>query len=182
MTTVGHRSGHRPAHRKPAQVSVPGWGLWTLVVLNAIAATALFMVDGGTGNLTVAGLMTALGHLSGLYGALGLALQLVLIARVPWLEQRLGMDRLTVWHRWSGFAVLWLLVTHVVFAPWARPLPTVSRCSPRQEFYCLTSRMSLRRPRRWCCWWWSRPAQHEQRGDECATRRGILCISAPILR
>jgi len=117
ITTVDSRPGHRPAHRKPVQVSVRGKGLWTLLVLNAIAATALFLVGGGAGDLTVSGgLMTALGRVSGLYGALGLALQLVLIARVPWLERRLGMDRLTVWHRWSGVGVLWLLVAHVVFA------------------------------------------------------------------
>ena len=116
MTAVGDLPGHRPAHRKPAQVSVPGRGLWTLLGLNAIAATALFLVGGGADISTVSGgLMTALGRLSGLYGALGLALQLILVARVPWLERRLGMDRLTVWHRWSGFGVWWLLLAHVVF-------------------------------------------------------------------
>ncbi|MBV8995081.1 MAG: ferric reductase-like transmembrane domain-containing protein [Pseudonocardiales bacterium] len=112
MATVGYR----PVHRKPAQVSIRGGGLWALLVLNAIAVTALFMVGGGVDNLTMSGgLMTALGRLSGLYGALGLAFQLILIARIPWLERRSGMDRLTVWHRWSGFGVLWLLLTHVVF-------------------------------------------------------------------
>ena len=48
-------------------------------------------------------------------GALALVLQLVLIARMPWLETRLGMDRLTAWHRWSGFWVLWLLIALMNF-------------------------------------------------------------------
>ncbi|NKQ57387.1 ferredoxin reductase family protein [Amycolatopsis sp. K13G38] len=56
-----------------------------------------------------------LGRLTGIYGALALVVQLVLIARLPWVEVRLGMDRLTAWHRWSGFWVLWLLIAHVVF-------------------------------------------------------------------
>ncbi len=31
--------------------------------------------------------------------------QLVLIARLPWLDRRIGMDRLTAWHRWVGIAL-----------------------------------------------------------------------------
>ena len=37
------------------------------------------------------------------------------MSRAPWLEQVLGMDRLTAAHRWVGFACLWLLVGHGVF-------------------------------------------------------------------
>ncbi len=36
------------------------------------------------------------------------------MSRSPWLERVLGGDRLTVWHRWAGFACLWLLVGHAV--------------------------------------------------------------------
>ena len=42
-------------------------------------------------------------------------LQLILVARLPWLDRRIGMDRLTVWHRWIGFTLLWTVVTHVTF-------------------------------------------------------------------
>lgn len=52
------------------------------------------------------------GRFLGLHLALALALQFVLVARLPWLERRLGMDRLTAWHRWSGFAVFWLVIAH----------------------------------------------------------------------
>ena len=31
------------------------------------------------------------------------------MARVPWLERQVGLDRLAVWHRWNGFAAVWLL-------------------------------------------------------------------------
>ncbi|WP_235022705.1 ferredoxin reductase family protein [Amycolatopsis alkalitolerans] len=86
--------------------------LFALVALNAVWATDLFVLGHG---LTSGDLLTALGRLTGLYGALALVVQLVLVARVPFLESRLGMDRLTAWHRWSGFWVLWLVIAHVVF-------------------------------------------------------------------
>jgi predicted ferric reductase len=90
--------------------------LFALLALNAIWATDLFVLGHGFEDLGApGGLLTGLGRLTGLYGALALVLQLVLIARMPWLETRLGMDRLTAWHRWSGFWVLWLLIAHVVF-------------------------------------------------------------------
>jgi predicted ferric reductase len=53
--------------------------------------------------------------LLGLYAALLMAFQLLLVARLSWLDRRLGMDRLTSLHRWTGFGLLWLLVGHVVF-------------------------------------------------------------------
>jgi len=39
-------------------------------------------------------------------------LQLILIARLPFLDRRLGMDRLTRWHRWIGFTLFWTVLTH----------------------------------------------------------------------
>ena len=48
----------------------------------------------------------------GLHAATIMMLQLVLIARLPWLDRRLGMDRLTRWHRWIGFTLTWTVLTH----------------------------------------------------------------------
>jgi predicted ferric reductase len=86
--------------------------LFALVAVNAMWATDLFVLGHGFAS---GDLFTALGRLTGLYAALALVVQLVLVARLPWLESRLGMDRLTAWHRWSGFWVLWLVLAHVVF-------------------------------------------------------------------
>ena len=41
--------------------------------------------------------------------------QLLLMSRIAWLERAIGLDRLAVWHRWIGFATVWLLSAHVVF-------------------------------------------------------------------
>lgn len=90
--------------------------LCALVALNAAWVTDLFVLGHGFEQLgEPGGLLTALGRLTGLYGALALVVQLVLVARLPWLETRLGMDRLTAWHRWTGFWVLWLVLAHLVF-------------------------------------------------------------------
>jgi predicted ferric reductase len=83
------------------------------VVAGAVVAANLMVVEflfvtGGAGKngiLTVA-------KFFGLHAALILMIQLLLVARVPWLDRRLGMDRLTAWHRWVGFTLLWTVVTH----------------------------------------------------------------------
>lgn len=91
------------------------WWLLALLALNAMWVVDLFVLGGEADVLAGPhGLVLALGRLTGLGGALVLVLQLVLIARVPWLERRLGMDRLTSWHRWTGCWVLWLVLAHVV--------------------------------------------------------------------
>ncbi len=85
-------------------------GLAVVLGANFAAVTSLYVAAGPSANAVL-----SLGRLTGLYGALLMAFQLVLIARVPWLDRRLGMDRLTSLHRWNGFTLLWLLVAHAVF-------------------------------------------------------------------
>ncbi|MBB5153846.1 ferredoxin reductase family protein [Saccharopolyspora phatthalungensis] len=103
------------SERRKTRAGDAKWWLWALLVLNAMWVVDLFVLGGEVGVLTgPQGLVLALGRLTGLGGALALVLQLVLIARVPWLERRLGMDRLTSWHRWTGTWVLWLVSAHVV--------------------------------------------------------------------
>lgn len=77
------------------------------VVVNLLIVEVLFFTSGAGKNsvLTVA-------KFFGLHAALILMLQLTLVARIPWLDRRLGMDRLTAWHRWVGFALLWTVVLH----------------------------------------------------------------------
>lgn len=90
--------------------TVGRWGLSSVLAVNLIVVTALFLNAGPSVNALI-----TIGRLTGLYAALLMAFQLLLVARLGWLDRRLGMDRLTVWHRWVGFTLLWLLVGHVVF-------------------------------------------------------------------
>ena len=85
-------------------------GLYAFLGANVVVVTALFLAAGPSDDP-----LLTIGRLAGLYGALLMAFQLLLVARVPWLDRRLGMDRLTTWHRWTGFGLLWLLFGHLVF-------------------------------------------------------------------
>lgn len=85
-------------------------GLYALLAANAAAVAYFFAQAGFASNALI-----VLGRLCGLYGALFMAFQLLLVARLPWLDRRIGMDRLTAWHRVTGFGLLWLLVGHGVF-------------------------------------------------------------------
>ncbi|GGX18519.1 oxidoreductase [Streptomyces malachitofuscus] len=88
-------------------VDAARWAMWTFVVVNAVIVDALFLSAGSgkNGVLTVA-------KFFGLHAALLMLFQLLLVARIPWLDRRIGMDRLTVWHRWVGFTLLWTVLTH----------------------------------------------------------------------
>jgi predicted ferric reductase len=85
------------------------WALWTFVIVNVVIVEGLFLAagTGKNGTLTVA-------KFFGLNAAVLMLFQLLLVARLPWLDRRIGMDRLTVWHRWVGFTLLWTVLTHFV--------------------------------------------------------------------
>ncbi|MFD5572045.1 ferredoxin reductase family protein [Streptomyces cadmiisoli] len=85
-------------------------GLYAVLAANTAVVTVFFAQAGFASNALI-----VLGRAAGLYGALLMAFQLLLVARLPWLDRRIGMDRLTLWHRWVGFGLLWTLVAHVVF-------------------------------------------------------------------
>src|SRR4051794_20103079 len=99
-TRAGIRSGH-----------VLAFG-----VLNAAIIAGLWLVHGGLGELsTAAGIETALGQITALYGTYLALIQLLLMSRAPLLDRLFGRDQLTIAHRWIGFGTVWLLVAHGVF-------------------------------------------------------------------
>ncbi|HWO59343.1 MAG TPA: ferredoxin reductase family protein [Umezawaea sp.] len=107
-------------------------GLYALMGANVVAVTYFFVQSGfGTNALLL------LGRVTGLYAALTMAFQFVLIARLPWFDRRLGMDRLTTWHRWTGFTLLWTLVAHAVFITLG--LAQQSELSPVDQFVDLAT-------------------------------------------
>ncbi|MGK5696039.1 ferredoxin reductase family protein [Streptomyces sp. URMC 128] len=108
MTTLQERpAAPRPGLRPRV---VGRTGLYAVLLANAVVVTVFFVQAGFASNTLI-----VLGRLAGLYGALLMAFQLLLVARLPWFDRRIGMDRLTSWHRWTGFSVLWLLLAHAVF-------------------------------------------------------------------
>ncbi len=81
--------------------------LWAGVLVNVAIVWALSFTAEPSKNGII-----AVAKFVGLHLALALILQLVLIARLPWLDRRIGMDRLTAWHRWVGLTIFWLVLLH----------------------------------------------------------------------
>lgn len=81
--------------------------VWVVVVSNLLIVEALFLTSGPGKNP-----LLSAARFVGLHAALIMMGQLLLVARLPWLDRRLGMDRLTSWHRWVGFTLLWTVLLH----------------------------------------------------------------------
>jgi predicted ferric reductase len=82
--------------------------LWGVVLVNVAIVEYLVFTAAPSKN----GLIAA-AKFFGLNAAAIMILQVVLVARLPWLDRRIGMDRLTSWHRWTGFALFWAVLLHV---------------------------------------------------------------------
>ncbi|MEV6166728.1 ferredoxin reductase family protein [Streptomyces sp. NPDC051954] len=97
----------------------PRFGLADLLGPAAIASVVfvvgLWIRNQGLASLTtVDSAIGSLGLLAGLVSADLMLLQVVLLARIPWVERSWGHDVLTRRHRWIGFASFWLMTAHVV--------------------------------------------------------------------
>ena len=86
-----------------------------LTWLSVLVVVALWVSNRGLQNLSGAGqAMTSLGRLAGLLSADLLLIQVLLMARIPFVERSYGQDELARRHRLVGFASFNLLLLHVV--------------------------------------------------------------------
>jgi predicted ferric reductase len=93
---------------------VTGWDLSVLVAANAAAVVGLWWRQGGLREVhDVAGLLTSLGRVTGLLGALLALVELLLLARIPVLDA-VGLERVGSWHRRNGTLCLALIAAHTV--------------------------------------------------------------------
>ncbi|MFL5846340.1 MAG: ferric reductase-like transmembrane domain-containing protein [Solirubrobacteraceae bacterium] len=91
-------------------------GLAALAGLGLGITLALGISAESAGSLAApGGVATAAGRLTGLASAYGMAVVVLLVARIPALERAVGQDRLASWHRRLGPWPLFLLVGHGVF-------------------------------------------------------------------
>jgi predicted ferric reductase len=87
-----------------------------VLVLTTIGllVTGMWVVHGGLDGLrTPAGLATGLGQITALVGTYLALAQIVLMARVPWIDHVVGSDKLMAWHRWLGMGTITLILAHV---------------------------------------------------------------------
>ena len=104
-----------PSVRRRTRRTAAAWVVWGVVVGNAVAITWIWLNAGGISSVQTTGeLLTSLGRITGLLGAYLALIQVLLLARIPWLERLAGFDRLTVWHRLNGKVCLILILAHVV--------------------------------------------------------------------
>jgi predicted ferric reductase len=96
--------------------------VWAVIAGNAVVIVWLWVHGGNLHVHDTGELFTSIARITGLLSAYLALLQVILLARIPWLERAAGFDRLTVWHRWNGHACLWLLLAHVVFSVWGYAL------------------------------------------------------------
>ena len=84
--------------------------------VGAAVTVGLWIRHGGVADASgPGGPATAAGQIAALLGTYAVLAELLLMSRIAWLERAVGLDRLAAWHRWNGFAVVWLLLAHVVF-------------------------------------------------------------------
>lgn len=107
--------GARSLKRRGFQ-SATAWLIGLIAGANGAVVVWLWLHGGGISAIHDAGTaFTSLGRITGLLGAYLLLWQVLLLARIPWLERVTGFDSLTVWHRINGKACLYLVLAHVVF-------------------------------------------------------------------
>jgi ferredoxin-NADP reductase/DMSO/TMAO reductase YedYZ heme-binding membrane subunit len=100
--------------RAPRRRRLTGWDLGVLVAANAAIVVGLWWRQRGLSEIhDTAGLLTSVGRVTGMLGALLALVQLLLLARVPVLDT-VALDRVAAWHRRNGIACLVLLVAHTV--------------------------------------------------------------------
>ena len=96
------QSRYRAVDMATAAVGI-GLGAVIGTAINAESMTAL----GAPG-----GVATFLGRLAGLSGAYLMLVMVLLIARIPWVENVVGQERLVRWHRLLGQWPVYLIVAH----------------------------------------------------------------------
>ncbi|HEX4493321.1 MAG TPA: ferredoxin reductase family protein [Acidimicrobiia bacterium] len=105
----------RALHRERAAAADRAWIVEMLAVVNAVVIVGMWVRHGGVSTLgTPGGVATGTGQLTGLLGTYVVLLELLLMTRLSWLERAVGLDRLAIWHRWTGFTAVSLLVGHTV--------------------------------------------------------------------
>lgn len=109
-------TGARGSVPLPRIWSMTGRDVVVILLANGLFIIAMWIRHGGTGQLaTPGGAFIAIGQVSGLVGTYLALIQLLLMSRMPWLDQAFGMDRLAAAHRWVGFATVWLISAHGFF-------------------------------------------------------------------
>jgi predicted ferric reductase len=113
-----------PAHARRDETTKRFW-TWALIAFVVANGVYIFYIwasggEDGTGYHwnSVTATVLSLGRLTAFLAGFLAVIEVLLLARLPFLERLVGFDRLTIWHRWNGHAVIYLALAHVVFTVW----------------------------------------------------------------
>ncbi|MEO6943068.1 MAG: ferric reductase-like transmembrane domain-containing protein [Terrimesophilobacter sp.] len=106
---AGHRQASAAARRRDQLLVRAALALGFFFVL------LMWWIDTPVTVTSPAHLANTIGELSGMLGGYLVCAQVLLIARVPWFEHAVGMDKLVAWHRTLGTTVVLLILTHISF-------------------------------------------------------------------
>ena len=113
LTQAGLPPVARPARAPRAWPLRPADIAAGLLAVGLVVA-GMWAVHGGFDRLgTPSAMATGLGQITALIGTYLALAQIVLMARVPWIDQVVGSDRLMAWHRWLGMGTITLILAHV---------------------------------------------------------------------
>lgn len=111
------RRGSRASQPAQRRLFLSATDIIVIVVINALLVVGMWVRHGGLNQLgSTSAKFTAAGQVTALVGTYAALVQILMMARSPWLERRFGMDGLAQWHRWLGFSVAILISAHVVFS------------------------------------------------------------------
>ena len=92
-------------------------GVEMLGILAILIPIIAFLINGGLAAANdLASWFNAFNRLTALVGTSLLLIHMILVARVPWLEKILGLDKLTHAHKKLGKPLLYLLIVHTITA------------------------------------------------------------------
>ncbi len=118
MPLAGQAANPVPPDPIPSNDPQQGWrdaaGLATAGSM--LVVVALWVAHGGLRDLATAGpadTLTGLGRITGLISADLLLVQVLLMARIPWVERAYGQDELARRHRLVGFTSFNLMLVHI---------------------------------------------------------------------
>ncbi|OHA80043.1 MAG: hypothetical protein A2675_00325 [Candidatus Yonathbacteria bacterium RIFCSPHIGHO2_01_FULL_51_10] len=98
----------------PSTTSIKKFLVWFLFFGNLLGIVVLWLTNSSyyIQNPADGNILIALGRITGLLAEYFILVQLMLIGRVRWLEHLFGFDVLNKIHRWIGYSILSLLLTH----------------------------------------------------------------------
>jgi predicted ferric reductase len=140
--SIAVKGGNRPdaasRSRAQAQRIAIGGLVWGFFLGNIAAIVWIWVANHNLPFRNTGELVSRTGGLTGLLGAYLALIQVLLLARLPWLERLAGFDRLTVWHRWNGHVCLYLVLAHTFLAIWGYSLG--NHTSFLDEFWTMVGR------------------------------------------